>query len=151
MVQCGSSRFTRDVDIAITPQTLQAFEEKAKSDPRFSLHADRHWAYTGQGLGVEGLQVEFKFLAVGNEFVPRVRAITRFDSFWVASLADIAGMKARAYQDRDEDRDHEDLLFVLEEMKRAGQTLTQYGIEESEIAVIRSVLSDDVRFAQVTG
>jgi len=36
-------------------------------------------------------------------------------------------------------------------MKRAGQTLEQYGIEESEIAVIRLVLSGDVRFAQVTG
>jgi len=76
--------------------------------------------------------------------------VTKFDRVWVASLADIAVMKASVYQNRDEGRDHEDLLFILGEMKRAGQTLGQYGIEESEIAVIRSVLLGDVRFAQVT-
>lgn len=130
---------------------MHAFEEKARSDLRFSLHADGHWAYTGQGSGVEGLQIEFEFLAVGNEFVPKVWGVTKFDPVWVASLADIAVMKASAYQNRDEDRDHEDLLYILGEMMRAGQTLRHYGIEENEIAVIRLVLSGDLRFAQVTG
>jgi len=45
LVQYGSTRFTHDVNIAITPQTLHAFKEKACSDPQFSLHADGHWAY----------------------------------------------------------------------------------------------------------
>jgi len=71
--------------------------------------------------------------------------MTRFDPIWVASLADIAVMKARAYRDRDEPRDKEDLLYVLGEMKKTGQTLGQYGVEESEITVIRSALSEGVR------
>jgi len=77
--------------------------------------------YTGQGLGVEGLQVEFEFLAVGNEFVPKVQGVTKFDPVWVASLADIAVMKVSAYQDRDEDQDHEDLLYILREMQGGPQ------------------------------
>jgi hypothetical protein len=145
LIQYGSNRFTRDIDIAITPQTLHAFEEKARKDPRFKLHSDGHWAYTAQGSEVEDLVVEFEFLAVGNEFVPKMRGMTRFDPIWVAWLADIAVMKARAYRDRDEPRDKEDLLYVLGEMKKTGQTLGQYGVEESEITVIRSALSEGVR------
>ena len=59
LVRYGSSRNTRDIDIAITSQTLQVFWEKAHDDSRFSLHPD--------GPGVEGLQAEFEFLMIGEE------------------------------------------------------------------------------------
>ncbi len=52
-------------------------------------------------------------------------------------------MKAHAYQDRCENRDYEDLLFALGEMKKAGQTLAQYGIKQSHIATIGSVVEGD--------
>ena len=55
------------------------------------------------------VSVEFEFLAIGEEFVPKLCGLTKFDPVWVASLADIAVMKAYTYQDRGEDCDYEDL------------------------------------------
>ena len=137
LVQYGS---TRDVDIAITPQTLNAFWEKAKSDSRFDIQADEHWARGGR-RGVEGLSAEFEFLAIGEQYVPKLCGlVTKFDPVWTASLADIAVTKAYAYQDRGEDCDYEDLLFAPGEMKKAGQKLAQYGIKQSDIATIRSAV-----------
>jgi len=52
---------TRDVDIAITPQTLRAFWDRTANDPRFGLHPDGHWVYACRGPGIEGLGVEELF------------------------------------------------------------------------------------------
>jgi hypothetical protein len=65
---------------------------------------------------------------------------TRFDPVWVAALADMAVMKAYAFQDRNEARDYEDSLYALSKMKRLGQTLAQYRIKSSHIETILSVV-----------
>jgi len=46
LVRYGSTRRTRDVDIAITAKTLDAFMEKAGMDSRFRKHPDASWTYT---------------------------------------------------------------------------------------------------------
>ena len=96
LARYGSPRNTQDVDIAITPQTLGVFWDRAESDPRFSMHPDGRWVYTCQGTGVKGVAVEIEFLRIGGEFVPKLRGMTKFDSIWIASLPDIAIMKARS-------------------------------------------------------
>ena len=59
---------------------------------------------------------------------------------YVASLADIALMKALAYQDREKADDLEDLNFALGMMVRRGETFTRYGFKQSEIEVISEVV-----------
>jgi hypothetical protein len=78
--------------------------------------------------------------------------MTRSDPVWVASLPDIAVMKAYACQNRIEECD---LLYTLGKMKRAGQTPVQYGIKQREIATIQRVLAGDeegeVRLSKMMG
>ena len=57
--------------------------------------------------------VEIEFLDIGGEFVPKLHGMTKFDSVYVALLADIVSMKALAYQDREKADDLEDLNFAL--------------------------------------
>jgi hypothetical protein len=104
LVRYGSTRKTRDVDIAITVETLTAFSERAEKDSRFKQHFDKSWTYTCQGEGTEDLEVEFEFLRIGGKFVPKMHGVTKFGPVWVASLADIVLMKALACQDRKEEK-----------------------------------------------
>ena len=90
LVQYCSTRNTRGVDIAITP--------------RQAVILDSAKVLTGLGmylLGVEGLQAEFEFLTVEEEFVPKSHGMTKSNPVWVASLPSIA---AYAFQNRSEDR-----------------------------------------------
>ena len=71
LARYGSLRKTKDVDIAITAETLSAFMEKAAKDPRFKKHCDDQWAYTTQEEGIEGLEVRFEFLDLGDHLFRR--------------------------------------------------------------------------------
>jgi len=139
----GSVRIESQDAGLITPQSLNTFEHQAGNDSRFSKDSDGRWVYTCDGTDVEGLKVEFEFLAIGGEFVPRLCGITAFDPVWVASLPDIAVMKANAYENRCESRDLKDLVYALGALKRAGLTLAQSGIERSDIAIIRAAIAGD--------
>ncbi|KAF8224540.1 hypothetical protein L208DRAFT_1511132 [Tricholoma matsutake] len=119
--------WTRDVDIAITAKTLDAFMEKAGIDSQFRTHSDMLWTYTCQGEGIENCMVEIEFLDIGGEFVPKLHGMTKFDTVYIALLADIALMKALAYQDWDM-------------MVRRGETFTRYYFKQSEIEVISEVV-----------
>jgi predicted nucleotidyltransferase len=163
LVRYGSDRRTKDIDIAITPTTLNAFNEAASKDSRFSLHADETWVYTCQGQGIERLQVPIEFLAMGGGIVPKLRGMTltpmlgarayyssiqvhvttKFSAIWVASLPDMAVMKAQASLNREEDHDYGDLLYVLSEMARREQTLGGYGIKKSGMKAIESAVAGD--------
>lgn len=72
--------------------------------------------------------VEIEFLDIAGEFVPKLHVITKFDPVYVASLADIALMKALVYQDREKADDLEDLNFALSMMVRRGETFTGYRV-----------------------
>lgn len=138
LVRYGSTRRTRD--IAITAKTLDAFMEKAGMDSRFRMHPDASWTYTCQGEGIENVVVEIEFLDIGGEFVPKLHGMTKFDAVYVASLADIALMKAHAYQDREKADDLEDLNFAFSMMVRRGEMFTRYRFKQSEIEVISEVV-----------
>ena len=51
----------------------------------------------------------------------------------LASLADIAVMKANAYRSREEKYDLEDMVFVVEK----NETFAEYGFKEKELESIR--------------
>ena len=47
MLSLGSTRKTEDVDIVVTAEALNAFEEAAALDSRFSVDAVHSWTYAG--------------------------------------------------------------------------------------------------------
>jgi hypothetical protein len=49
-------------------------------------------------------------------------------------------MKAQAFEDWDEDKDYEDMLFAPAQMKNLGQTFAAFN--KDELAVIESVIKD---------
>lgn len=51
-------------------------------------------------------------------------------------------MKAQAFQNRDEDKDYDDMLFALAQMKNLGQTFAAFWVNKDELAVIESVIKD---------
>ena len=71
---------------------------------------------------IEGLLVKFEFLELGGPFVPKIHGMTKF-GVWVASLADIVLMKARAYQGRGEKNDLGDMKFALGLMVQKGESI----------------------------
>jgi hypothetical protein len=101
--------------------------------------------------------IELEFLDIGGEFIPKIHGMTLFDPVYVVSLADIALMKALAYQNREEQTDFEDMEFALGLMVRTRQTFQEYKFTKSEIEAIGQVAEtkgdDEVKglFAQATG
>lgn len=51
--------------------------------------------------------------------------MTQFGTTYVASLADLALMKAQAYQDNERSRDWTDLCFALQEMVQKRKSLAR--------------------------
>ena len=71
MLVLGSDRKTEDVDVAVTAESLHAFEKAAAKDTRFSVDAVRTWYYNSPTVGIN---VQFEFLAMNGGFVPTIRA-----------------------------------------------------------------------------
>jgi hypothetical protein len=86
-------------------------------------------------------RVILDFLRIGGEFVPKLHGMTKFNPMWIAALADIAAMKAHAFQSRGKEKDYRDLLFTLLQMRRVGQTFARYRFKEEDIATIQSVVA----------
>jgi len=135
----ASARCARHIDIAVTAETLNAFVEKAETDPRFKKHPDDEWTYTTQEEGIEGLVVRFEFLDLGGPFVPKMHGMTKFGAVRVASLADIVLMKALAYQSRGEKNDFDDMKFALGLMAQKGETFQEYKFKPGEVMIIKDV------------
>ena len=79
--------------------------------------------------------VKFECLKLGGPFVPKIHGMTKF-GVWVASLADIVLMKARAYQGRGEKND---MKFALGLMMQKGETFQEYNFKASEMTIIDDV------------
>ena len=109
----GKNRSTDDVDFAITAESLSEFEIAAEDDHRFKNGSDGAWYYCCSGAGIEGISVKLEFLAIGGEFVPKIRSTKKIGASGacVASLGDLAVLKAYTYLDRMDDKDIKDLVF----------------------------------------
>src|SRR5437762_13723502 len=70
MLSLGSTRKTEDVDIVVTAEALNAFEEAAALDSRFSVDAVHSWTYAGSTPETEGIFVRIDILAMGGGFLP---------------------------------------------------------------------------------
>jgi Nucleotidyl transferase AbiEii toxin, Type IV TA system len=142
MLSLGGSRKTEDVDIAVTAEALDAFQEAAILDPRFSQDAMLSWTYTGNTPETRGITVTLEFLAMGGGFVPEIRAARPIAlGGFRAGLAELIVMKARTLDSRDEARDARDLRFLLEKMEGSDENFRDVELEEED----QEIMEDMVR------
>src|SRR5579862_492825 len=142
MLSLGGSRKTEDVDIAVTAETLDAFQEAAILDPRFSQDVMLSWTYTGNTPETRGITVTLEFLAMGGGFVSEIRAARPIAlGGFRAGLAELIVMKARTLDGRDEARDARDLRFLLEKMEGSDENFRDVELEEED----QEIMEDMVR------
>ncbi len=108
LVILGSKRKTEDVDFAVSPAALFAFEEAACNHSRFSKGAVAEWTYSCQGEGIEEVKVSLEFLQMGGDFAPNIKVVKPVGEGFRAGMGELVRMKANAYTARGEDKDLED-------------------------------------------
>ena len=79
-------------------------------------------------------------MAAGSEFGPaKLHGGQAFSGALLASLADIAIMKANAYRSRNEQHDLGDMKFALNKMVEKKETFAIYKFKEEELETINEV------------
>jgi hypothetical protein len=121
----------QDVDSAINVETLKVFGERAKTDLRFKEDPAEGWTYTCQEEGIEGVEVNIKFLELGKQFIQKMHGMTKFGDIYLASLADIMLVKAHAYQSQVEDN-FKDVRFALRLMAKKREAFWEYQFKSSD-------------------
>jgi hypothetical protein len=133
LVLLGSPRRTEDVDFAVSGAALFAFEEGARSDPRFSQGAVAEWTYSCQGKGIEDVGVPLEFLQMGGAFAPTIKVVEAVGGGFRAGVGELVRMKARAYVGRGEDNDRGDFCFLLEKMVETGEGFEGMEVEGEDL------------------
>jgi hypothetical protein len=102
---------TEDLDFSITPNLLNHCETSIESDSRFVHGANSQWCYRCTGEDIEGVGVAINCLDI-MEMSQMDKIVGTFsnDNFWVASLQELAILKAEALVERSEAKDALDLL-----------------------------------------
>ncbi|KAI9764138.1 MAG: hypothetical protein M1840_008698 [Geoglossum simile] len=70
----GRTRRTSDVDIVVTAETLNAFDETAAHDPCFSKDVVHAWSYTSTTPGIDSVCVGVEILGMGGGIASVIRA-----------------------------------------------------------------------------
>jgi hypothetical protein len=141
MLALGGSRKTMDVDIVVTAEALNAFQEAATLDPRFSQGTMCTWYYTSTTPGIEDVSVAIEFLAMGGGFAPVIRAARPALGGFRAGLGELILMKAQALDSRAEERDREDLRFLLDKMEASEETFAGVEMEDEDLEVLKDSVS----------
>lgn len=131
LLYLGSTRTTGDVDLLITAQSLNAFEEAAKNDSRFSKDCMEQWHYTSSAIGIiiacESLAAAGGFVSASKDPQP-----TSLGGF-IPSPEEPVVMKAHAFNNRSERNDRIDLSFILRKMSHAGMQFENLNEEDKEV------------------
>jgi hypothetical protein len=120
LLTIGSTRETRDIDVAVTGPSLHAFFAVAARDPRFKKGIMDDWEYTSNN----DIIVPIEFLAQGGGFAPVIRQAREIvaGGGMRAGLGELAIMKAKAWVQRDEKKDLDDFKFLLTKMEELGES-----------------------------
>ncbi|KAI9764137.1 MAG: hypothetical protein M1840_008697 [Geoglossum simile] len=141
MLLLGGTRWTSDIDIVVTAEALNAFEEAAAHDPHFSKDVVHSWSYTSTTPGIDSVCVGIEFLAMGGEFAPVIRAARPVLGGFRAGLAELVLMKGRAVDSRGEPKDREDLRFILEKMEGSEESFGGVEMDNEDL----ETLADSVK------
>ncbi|KAI9651424.1 MAG: hypothetical protein M1829_003014 [Trizodia sp. TS-e1964] len=130
LLYLGSDRATRDVDIAVRPAALHAFDEAASKDPRFHKTPMQTWEYKA----TNDINIEFEFLEQGGEFFRLITAAREIvlGGGMRAGVGELAVSKARTYLCRGEDKDLEDFQFLIRKMRELGESFADVVFYEGD-------------------
>ncbi|KAG0638148.1 hypothetical protein HOY80DRAFT_191254 [Tuber brumale] len=121
----GANIRTRDVDLGIMAESMDAFEKAAATDTRFSQFP-LGWEYRS----TFGIIVVIDFIQIGGGSLHRLQAYCVDDTLPVASLADLALGKGIAWVDRGYKKDLDGLQFAVGMMVRKRQNFRRFEGEE---------------------
>lgn len=142
MLTLGGTRWTEDVDVIVTGQSLNTFEEAAAGDPRFSKDAMATWTYAGSTPETRDICVWFEFLGMGDGFAPVIRVARPALGGFRAGLGELALMKARALENRGEDKDRTDLRFVLEKMEHSDESFAGVEMDADDLEILHAGVAE---------
>ena len=117
----GSLRKTEDADFAVFAAALASLEEAPSKDVRFAKGNVANWTYTCHGQGIRDIKVPLEFLEMGGGFNPKIKVVKSVGQGFRAGIGELAKMKANTYEARAEDKDVEDLVFLLDKMAQTGE------------------------------
>ena len=113
----GMERATEDLDFAITAQSLNQWKTSVANDSRFVYEPGGDWRYYCTGEEIEDVGVTIEFLNVPElTQMGSVTGALAESGIWVATLEELAMLKAEALVSRSEMRDGADLLWILQRM-----------------------------------
>ncbi|KAI9858148.1 MAG: hypothetical protein M1813_007797 [Trichoglossum hirsutum] len=142
MLTLGGSRQTEDVDIAVTAETLNAFQEGAALDPRFSQDSILSWTYTSNTPEASGICVALEFLEMGGGFVPEIRAARPTGlGGYRAGLAELVLMKAQALHSRELEGDRDDLRFLLGKMEASDENFQGVVMDDEDEDILKDAVA----------
>ncbi|KAI9848469.1 MAG: hypothetical protein M1837_000264 [Sclerophora amabilis] len=152
MVELGGHRNTQDVDIVATPEALDAFCTAAARDPRFSKGSTENWSYDCQAGAARNIRVPLEFLGMGGGFVPVIRAArpAQMGGFR-AGLGELVLMKAHTADSRGEDKDLEDLRFLLEKMEGGDETFVGVQKDAEDLEILKDAVDSFAKVDEGTG
>ena len=132
LILLGSERKTEDVDFAVSATALNAFEEAATTDPRFSKGAVANWTYSCQGEGIKDIKVPLEFLQMGGGFAPKISIVKPVGEGFRGSMGELLRMKGNTYMSRGEVNDRKDFCFLLEKMEETEEGFEGVELEEED-------------------
>jgi hypothetical protein len=114
----GRNRLTMDLDFAIDAPSLSRWEESVSNDPRFKRDTFSQWSYYCTGSGIEGLTVAIDFLDLQHSSdIGALHGMQTTDGYQVATLKELAILKAEAILSREAEKDGLDLIWILQRME----------------------------------
>jgi hypothetical protein len=138
----GLNRVTRDIDYSISPESFQHFAEVAASDPRF-IHnkAAATWTYYCSDAANTDLTVEFDFVDLPAMLgIEGIEGRRLHGAGQVATLQELAVLKAISFFERQAAKDGGDLLWILEKMESDGLSFDDFDEDD-----MRREAFDDVQ------
>jgi predicted nucleotidyltransferase len=138
----GMDRATQDLDFFITAESLNEWEIAAADDTRFTLHVDMQWSYNCSGAEIEDVTVYIDFIDATTLFyLESVVGASIGGNILVATLEELAVLKAEALVGRMELRDAMDLLWILQKTDTSKEPFNRLSIQQL-FGEVREVIED---------
>jgi Nucleotidyl transferase AbiEii toxin, Type IV TA system len=114
----GMERATEDLNFAVNSQSLNQLQTSVASDSRFVYEPGGDLRYYCTGEGIEDVGVTIEFIDVPQlTHMEGVTGISMESGIRVATLEELAMLKAEALVNRSKAQDGEDLLLILQKME----------------------------------
>jgi hypothetical protein len=115
---CGMEHATEDLNFSVNSQSLNQWQTSVVDDSRFVYKPGGDWHYYCTGEGIEDIGVTIEFVNIAQlTRMDGVTGVSTESGIWVATLEELAILKAEALVNRLETKDEADLLWILQRME----------------------------------